>query len=135
MQTTLFESLDRRKGVETDWNSQDGYMHNDPVLMAPFVCNDLPFAQAYQNALQLPHHSAISFHSPVTQASYKDIPSTYIFCERDLVIAPDVQQRFIETIKEVSGREVDVKRLDTGHCPNWSRPEELVGLLEEVALA
>ncbi|KAF2626922.1 alpha/beta-hydrolase [Macroventuria anomochaeta] len=108
---------------------QGGYMHMDPVIMAPFVCNDLPYSQAYENALQLPHHSAVSFQSEVTQTSYKDIPVTYIYCERDIVIAPEIQQRFIDTIEEVSGSKVDVRRIDAGHCPNWSKPDELVKLL------
>ncbi|KAJ4344068.1 hypothetical protein N0V95_006401 [Ascochyta clinopodiicola] len=110
-----------------------GYMHMDPVLMAPLVCNDLPYAEAYEHALQLPYHSAVSFQSKATQASYKDIPLTYIFCERDLIISPEIQQRFIETVEEVSGKKVDVKRIDAGHCPNWSRPEELAGLVVEAA--
>lgn len=108
-------------------------MHMDPVISAPLVCNDLDYAQAYENALQLSHHSAISFQNEATQASYKDIPVTYIFCERDLIINPETQQRFIDTIEEVSGKKVDVKRIDAGHCPNWSRPEELVGLIVEAA--
>lgn len=57
-------------------------MHTDPVIMAGAVCNDLPYAQAYENALKIPHHSTASFKEEVTQASYKDIPLTYIFCER-----------------------------------------------------
>lgn len=108
-------------------------MHMDPVVMAPFVCNDVPYAQAYENALQFPHHSAVSFQGEVTQASYKDVPVTYIFCEKDLVINPETQQRFIDTIEEVSGNKVDVKRIDAGHCPNFSRPEELVELLVQAA--
>lgn len=108
-------------------------MHMDPVFMAPLVCNDLPYAQAYENALKLPHHSAVSFQSEVTQASYKDIPATYIYCERDVVINPETQQRFIDTIEEVSGKKVDVKKIDAGHCPTWSKPEELLTLMIEAA--
>ena len=104
-------------------------MHMDPVLMAQIVCNDLPYAQAYENVLRLPHHSAASFQSEITQASYKDIPVTYIFCEKDLVISPEIQQRFIDTIEEVSKKSVDVKRIDAGHCPNWSKPDELIKLV------
>ncbi len=110
-------------------------MHMDPVQMAPFVCNDLPFAQAYEHALKLPHHSAISFQTEATRVSYKDIPVTYIFCEKDMVIPPETQQRFIETIEEVSGEKVDVKRMDVGHCPNWSKPDELLEVLVAAAMA
>lgn len=109
-------------------------MHSDPVIMASAVFNDLPYAQAYEQALQIPHHSAVSFRHEVTQASYKDIPLTYIFCERDYVIVPETQQRFIDTVEEVSGKKVDVKRIDSGHCPNSSRPQELLKLVAEAAV-
>lgn len=109
-------------------------MHMDPVAMAPFVANDLPYAQAYEKALQLPHHSAASFQSEVTKCGYKDIPLTYIFCERDMVISPEIQQRFIDTIEEISGNKVDVKKIDAGHIPMWSKPDETVRLLLEAAL-
>ncbi|KAL1657035.1 hypothetical protein SLS61_000075 [Didymella pomorum] len=112
----------------------DGYMHMDPVVMAPFVANDLPYAQAYEYALQLPHHSAASFQSEVTKCAYKDIPLSYIFCERDMVISPEIQQRFIDTIEEVSGNKVDVKKIDAGHVPMWSKMDETVRLLVEAAL-
>jgi pimeloyl-ACP methyl ester carboxylesterase len=108
-------------------------MHIDPAVMAPFLCNDLPYDQAYEKALQVPHHSAISFQNEVTQAAYKDIPVTYILCERDMVITPDTQQRFIDVVEEVSGKKVDVRKIDAGHCPNWSRPDELLELIVAAA--
>lgn len=108
-------------------------MHMDAAVMAPIVCNDLPYAQGYQNALQLPHHSTVSFRGEVTQCSYKAIPLTYIFCEKDMVISPEIQQRFIDTIEEISGNKVDVKKIDAGHVPMWSKPDETLKLLLEAA--
>ncbi|KAH6637963.1 Alpha/beta hydrolase fold-1 [Boeremia exigua] len=112
----------------------EGYMHMDPTIMAHAVCNDLPYAQAYQNAVLLEHHSGPSFNTAATQESYKELPITYIFCEKDFVVAPDAQQRFIDTIEEVSGKKVDVKRIDSGHCPNWSQPEALLKLIVDATL-
>lgn len=109
-------------------------MHSDPVTMALALCNDLPYAQAYEAALLIPHHSAVSFRNEVTQASYKDIPLTYILCERDLIIPPEMQQRFIGNVEKVSGKKVDVRKIDSGHCPNWSRPEDLLKLIVEAAM-
>ncbi|KAF1840403.1 alpha/beta-hydrolase [Cucurbitaria berberidis CBS 394.84] len=109
--------------------STGGYMHMDAVQMAGAIRNDLPYEEAYPFALQLPYHSAISFQEPITQAAYKTIPVSYIVCERDMIINPDTQRRFIKTIEEESGREVDVFGLDSGHCPNWSQPEKLVEII------
>lgn len=103
--------------------------------MTPAVLNDLPFEDAYPLVRQLVHHSAIAFSSPTTQAAYKDIPVSYIVCEKDLIITPDVQRRFIRNIEEGKGEsgKVDVVSLQAGHCPNLSVPGELVDVVVECA--
>lgn len=106
-------------------------MHSDPVIMGAVVFNDIPYAQGYEAALHIPFHSAGSFRNEITQASWMDIPLTYIFCERDLVITPETQQRFIDTVEEVSGKKVDVRKIDAGHCPLLSCPESLLQLIAE----
>ena len=107
-------------------------MHLSPLLITSAIANDLPWESAYPLALQLPHHSAISFHGAVSQAAYESIPVSYVVCEKDLIITPETQRRFIRTIEE-SGREVDVHSLDCGHCPNWSMPERLVEVVVGIA--
>ncbi|OAL56112.1 alpha/beta-hydrolase [Pyrenochaeta sp. DS3sAY3a] len=111
----------------------DGYLHIDAIQMTPAVLNDLPFEDAYPLVRQLAHHSAIAFSSPTTQAAYKDVPVSYIVCEKDLIIAPDVQRRFIRNIEEGKGEggKVHVVSLQAGHCPNWSVPGELVDVVVE----
>ncbi|KAH7399607.1 Alpha/beta hydrolase fold-1 [Pyrenochaeta sp. MPI-SDFR-AT-0127] len=109
-----------------------GYMHIDAIQMAPAILNDMPFEEAYPHTLTLQHHSAVSFNAPVTQAAYETIPVTYLLCEKDLVVAPETQKRFISVLGE-GGRKVDVVGLQSGHCPNWSQPEKLVEVLVEAA--
>ena len=61
---------------------------------------------------------------------------SYVFCEKDLIISPEKQNGFIDMMKEErkgKGGEVDVYRLDAGHCPNWSVPEKLVEVLGQCA--
>jgi hypothetical protein len=54
-----------------------GYMHTDPVQLAAGVGNDFDSWEfAYECALKLPHHSAIS------------VPVSYILTEKDLVLSP-----------------------------------------------
>lgn len=108
-------------------------MHMDALTMAAAVLNDLPFEEAYPLALQLPHHSAVSFNSPISQAAYEKIPVTYIVCEKDLIVPPKMQRKFISTIEELSGKSVDVRTMECGHCPQWSCPEKLVEVVLEAA--
>lgn len=97
------------------------------------MCNDLPWDLAYENTLNLAHHSGQSFLDKTTQAGYLDIPVSYIFCEKDLVVNVEKQQGFIDVVKEATGKEVHVVKLDAGHCPNWSMPEKLGDVIAEMA--
>ena len=107
-------------------------MHVDAIQMAPAILNDLPFEEAYPLTLQLVCHSAISFRSPIKQVAYETIPVSYILCEKDVIISPDTQKNFIAVLQE-NGREVDVRTMDSGHCPNWSCPEKLVEVISKAA--
>jgi pimeloyl-ACP methyl ester carboxylesterase len=102
--------------------------------MASACGNDMPYEQAYEYAIGLAHHSSASFLEPLTQAAYADVPVSYVLCEQDLVVVPDAQKGFIKVLEEGSGKEVRVVKLQSGHCPNWSRPEELAGVLGELAV-
>jgi pimeloyl-ACP methyl ester carboxylesterase len=103
------------------------------VDTAAGVCNDLPWDQAYENALNFAHQSGASFLEGVTQLAYKDIPASYIFCENDLIVAPELQTKFIKNIADATGKEVEVVRLSCGHCPNWSIPEKVAEVVGDLA--
>ncbi|CAO2657028.1 Nn.00g058310.m01.CDS01 [Neocucurbitaria sp. VM-36] len=113
--------------------STGGYMHISALAMTGAIADDLPWEQAYPLALQLSHHSAISFRGAVTQVAYESIPVSYVVCEKDFIIPPETQRRFIKMAEEGSGRKVDVKSLDCGHCPNWTMPEKLVEVVVGIA--
>jgi pimeloyl-ACP methyl ester carboxylesterase len=104
-------------------------MHIDAAASAAFICNDLPWELAYEHVLQFPHHSAASFLEPVTQIAYKDVPVSYIVCEKDMIIAPDAQREFVKVLEEASLGKVHVVSLESGHCPNWSVPEKLAEVI------
>ena len=56
----------------------------------------------------------------------------YILCENDQIIPPESQRTFIETAKE-KNEKVEVVTIDSGHCPNNSRPEFVVGVIKKAA--
>ncbi|KAJ4350459.1 uncharacterized protein N0V89_009080 [Didymosphaeria variabile] len=65
-----------------------GYMHGDPVQQAAGVGNDFDsWEYAYECALQLPHHSAVSFTGKTTQAAYVTVPVSYILTEKDMIVS------------------------------------------------
>ncbi|KAH7392295.1 Alpha/beta hydrolase fold-1 [Phaeosphaeria sp. MPI-PUGE-AT-0046c] len=110
--------------------SMNGYMHLDPVQTASGIGNDFEsWDFAYECAQKLPHHSTVSFTAPTTQIAYDKVPVSYILTERDLVVSPEYQEKYIKNIQDAQGKTIDVVRKPWGHCPNWSRPEELAEVL------
>jgi len=104
-------------------------------LVAHAAFSDMPFDKAVDIVKEMPRHSALSFAGELTYPGYKHIPSSYIFCEKDALVLPDSQRKFIERISEATGKEVDVHTLSSGHAPNISATEELAQVLVEVARA
>lgn len=105
-----------------------GYMHLDAVATAAAACNDLPWDEAYENTLNFAHHSAASFMEKVTQLAYTEVPVSYLLCQRDLIVSPELQRGYIKVLEE-GGQKVSVVELDSGHCPNWSIPEKLAEVI------
>jgi pimeloyl-ACP methyl ester carboxylesterase len=103
-------------------------MHIDAAVSTAYICNDLPWDQAYEHVLKMPHHSAASFSDPVRQVAYGEVPISYIVCENDMIIAPNVQRKFVQVLEEAN-QDVHVVSFDCGHCPNFSKPEEVADIL------
>ena len=107
-------------------------MHVDAIGMSAACFNDMPYEEAYPHALKLAHHSGVSFKDVVTQAAYETIPVSYIFTEKDLIVSPELQNKYIALLEE-NGRKVDVRKLDAGHCPTVSCPDKFVETIVQIA--
>lgn len=113
---------------------EDGWMyHDDPEASAKIVLNNLAdLEEAVGWIKQMPKHSAVSFGDALTYEGFKDVPVSYLFCEEDLCIPPEVQQAGIDMIEKRSGRKVDVTEVKADHCCNISAPKETVDWLVSV---
>lgn len=109
--------------------TQDPYVNpNDPDIFY----NDLPKDEQAYWFSQLKTHSLATLQSPTTGASWKTIPSSYLFCEQDRALPPSVQEILIDEAKE-KGASIDVVRIDAGHSPFLSKPKETVDWIRGVA--
>ena len=61
----------------------------------------------------------------LTRVAWKTIPSTYVVCEQDNVLAPAFQE-------QMASRATTVRRLLTGHSPFLSSPAEVAKLITTV---
>ncbi|KAI1074646.1 alpha/beta-hydrolase [Whalleya microplaca] len=71
-------------------------------------------------------------YQEVTQASWREIPVTYIYTSADMTVPFDYQKSMVDTMR-AQGREVDTFELATGHCPNLTMTQAVADIITAVA--
>jgi pimeloyl-ACP methyl ester carboxylesterase len=115
---------------------EDGYMIIDEqlkALYAPFVYSDLPVEKGLEWMEKMVDHSSASFDGKLTYPAYKYIPVTYLICEDDKVIAPELQRKMVETVVKSAQVDVDMVSCTAGHGINISMPETVVKVIRTAA--
>ena len=74
------------------------------------------------------HSSLNAFKYPLQYAAWRDIPTTYLVCESDQCIPPQVQWGMLASIGGVK-----MAQLSSGHLPMISKTDEFVEFLEREA--
>jgi pimeloyl-ACP methyl ester carboxylesterase len=87
---------------------------------------DVHSAEAAETIARLVPQSAKTFTDAVTVAGWHTIPSTYIICEQDQALPAQLQ-------KKLAVRADDVRHLASGHSPFLSMPQDLAGMLSQIA--
>jgi pimeloyl-ACP methyl ester carboxylesterase len=83
--------------------------------------NDCDVERANEAAALLRPMNAAVNQQPVTAVPWRDVSTTYVRCADDQV--PELlSAEFLDHVD-------DVVELPTGHCPQWSRPDLVAGLL------
>ena len=107
--------------------------HEDLNRTRDVVCSNVKPEDADPWFANWPRHSAISFAGELTHAGYKNVPVSYLLCEGDRCVPPDVQRKGIETIEKASGSKVDVTSVAADHAPNVSAPQTVVNWIVKMA--
>ncbi|RAL00933.1 alpha/beta hydrolase [Aspergillus ibericus CBS 121593] len=89
--------------------------------------NDLPAEEAALWESRLIPQSHLVQTTCVTRAAYEYLPSTYLVCENDQVLAPQHQEMFAALVQ------AEVVRCSAGHSPMLSQPAMLVERIAAVA--
>jgi pimeloyl-ACP methyl ester carboxylesterase len=99
---------------------------------AKLTFSDLSLEEGLQHVKTMSGHSAMSFMGELSHAGYLDAPVTYLICEEDQVVKPELQRKMVERMKE-AGAKVDVVNVKSGHCPNISQPEVVIRAVRRAA--
>ncbi|KAH9219213.1 Alpha/beta hydrolase fold-1 [Leptodontidium sp. 2 PMI_412] len=98
----------------------------------PLFYHDLPKAEADSWAAKLEPHSYATKFLGTERCSWREIPSSYLLCEDDKAIPPQVQEAMVEACKK-EGAKMEIVRVMSGHSPFLSKVEETVQWLRGVA--
>jgi hypothetical protein len=103
------------------------------AMYAPLVYSDLPLEEGIKWISKMEEHSSGSFDGKLTYPAYKHIPVTYLVCEGDKVITPDLQRQMVEVARKEEKADIDVMFCSAGHGVNISMPEAVVEVIRKVA--
>jgi hypothetical protein len=89
--------------------------------------NDMPPSEQQHWVSLQKHFSAAAWQTPLTKTAYSDIPTAYLFCEKD----PSVPgHRDLVAARKKEGVVIREFSIDAGHSPFISRVEDTVEALE-----
>ena len=111
-----------------DWQIADADAGTLSVAGAQQVFyNTCPPGVADAAAARLRPHTMAAFVQPVTSVAWRDVPATYVICDRDHAIPVPAQEA-------MSARAGTTHRLDSDHSPFLSDPAGVADLLRAAAL-
>jgi pimeloyl-ACP methyl ester carboxylesterase len=103
----------------------DGSTSVDPAMAIDSLFADCDPVTAHWAASRLRLHKNVNNVTPVTRASWRDKPSTYVVLTDDHAWPEAAQRRLAAQVTEQ-------RELPTSHSPFLSRPAELAVLLRDV---
>jgi pimeloyl-ACP methyl ester carboxylesterase len=98
----------------------------DPI---PAFYHDCPPDVQAQAVMQLQHHSRATMFAPLTYAAYQHIPSTYLFCTNDEMMALEKQRGLVEK----SGIKFQTFECSASHSPFLSQPDLTARVIRHAA--
>lgn len=72
-------------------------------------------------------------YQPLERCAWREIPTAYIHTTNDMTLPFDYQKHMVDAMKK-EGKEVEVFTIVTGHCPNLTETEEVVAIVEKIAV-
>lgn len=92
--------------------------------------NDLSKQEQDHWVSELRPHPAIAQLTPLTYLAYQHHPVVYLFCENDEAISLEIQKSMVGG----SGVDFKVETCTAGHSPFLSQIDDLIGVVEKMAV-
>ncbi len=108
--------------------NDDGTISGNPEAAVPVFYNDSPPEAAAAAIARLCPQRGASLKQEVTRAAWKEIPSTYVRCTKDMAISIAAQDMLIGRLPNPA-----VATLETDHSPFLGMPGALADILAPLA--
>ncbi|KAL8790164.1 MAG: hypothetical protein Q9195_006491 [Heterodermia aff. obscurata] len=120
--------------IQLDFN-EDGTA--SVANVAELFYNDVDSSEErHRLAAKHVRHNFAEIAREATGTPWKDLPMTYVYCERDMAFPLAAQTKLVETtMKAVPAKRFVEMRLDCGHFPFCSMPDEVVRIVRKVSNA
>ncbi|KAL8852655.1 MAG: hypothetical protein Q9221_002415 [Calogaya cf. arnoldii] len=112
-----------------DFAEDDSCVNRDPktLLIGPGIGD----AEADAYISSLVRWNGKCMYQQVARCAWREIPTSYIYTSQDMTVPLDYQKSFVGQIK-AEGQAVRTFELDTGHCPNLTKTEEVVEIINQI---
>lgn len=93
--------------------------------------NDLDPVKAKEVAGSIPTFNTGAVQYPFTNAPWRDIPTTYVYCELDRSIPVQSQEMMVKEAVEHGGmKDLELERLNAAHSPFFSVPDKVIRVID-----
>ena len=96
-------------------------LNADHERIAKIIAQTISLEEGIAWVKAQPKHTAVSFATPLRYEGFKDVDISYLLCEQDHCILPEVQRAGIDMMERKSGRKVNVTSVPFDHCPALRR--------------
>lgn len=114
----------QRSPLDATIRRDEGLLTLDPIPAALALYGDCDAVTRADAISRVTTQTLASFRTPRTSGRV-GVPTTYIVCQRDQAIVPEVQ-------RDIARRCDHVVEMASDHSPFWSRPAEFAELLSRV---
>ncbi|KAE8374946.1 Alpha/beta hydrolase fold-1 [Aspergillus bertholletiae] len=112
-----------------DFAEDNSVVSRDPktLIIGPGRPDDA--TDAYIAAM--PRWNGKAMYQDVQRCAWREIPISYIFATADMTVPLDYQKSFVEKMRD-EGRQVDTFELETGHCPTFTKFQEVAKIVDGI---
>ncbi|KAK0932576.1 hypothetical protein LTR29_015854 [Friedmanniomyces endolithicus] len=97
-----------------------------------YFYNDLPPESVQKYSALLKPQAWIAYQGRTTYAAFMDIPSWYLYCEKDQAVPPAAQRGIVQAA-EAAGAKMKTVSFESSHSPFLSMPQATAEFIVEVA--